>query len=114
MKPGYATVGRIDEITNAPIHENLDDSLKLCEKQIYKNTKLEVGRDGVNACKAMGYDENEQLDNPKITEAEMSVLNDTPASKQQPLKDLMPQVVSLLISMKCPGLKQKIMTAMKT
>ena len=72
VKPGYATVGRIDEITNAPIHENLDDSLKLCEKQINKNNKLEVGHDGVNVCKAMGCDENEQLDNPKITKAEQA------------------------------------------
>ena len=53
-----------------------------------KNPKLEVGRDDDNAVKCVDYDESEQLDNPKITEAETSVLNETPASKMQPMKNL--------------------------
>ena len=87
-KFGYTIVVRIDEITKAPIHKKVDDNIKQCVKSIDKNPKLEVCRDDDNAVKYVVDDEGEQLDKSKITEAETSVLNDTPASKLQPMKDL--------------------------
>ena len=87
-KFGYAIVVRIDEITKAPIHKKIDDSIKQCVKSIDKNPKLEVNRDDDNVVKSVVNNEKEQLDKSKFTEAETSVLNDTPASKLQPTKDL--------------------------
>ena len=80
VKPSDATTATRAESTDAdaPNHEKVDASLKLCEKQIDKNSSLEVSRDDGNAGKAVVNNEIELLDDLEHTTAKINSSKDTP------------------------------------
>ena len=98
VKPSDATAATRAESTDidAPIHEKVDASFKLCEKQIDKNPKVEASSDDGNADKALVNDEIKLLDDQEHTTAKMSSSKDTPASKRQHKKDIVVRFASKL------------------
>ena len=74
--------------TDAPIYEKVDAILKLCEKKIDKNSRLEVSRDDASTDKAVVNGEIKLLDDQEQRTAKISSSKDTPAFKRKPQKNL--------------------------
>ena len=89
VKPSDATAATRAESTDAdsPIHEKVNASLKICQKKINKNSRLEVSGDDGNEGKAVANNEIKLLDDLEHTTAKISSSKDIPASKPKPQKN---------------------------